>query len=135
SSVLLGRWVQPFQGTPRRPPGTGQNRLCAKDLGPPGGRAAPRAGWHDVPMTERLTVDAWLTDMDGVLVHEEQALHVAAEFIAARQEHWLRFQLLTNDSIFTPRDLRARLAAGGIEVPEEAIWTSALATAQLLADQ
>jgi NagD protein len=86
-------------------------------------------------MTERLPVDAWLTDMDGVLVHEEQALPGAAEFVAALQEHGLRFQVLTNNSIYTPRDLRARLDAAGGEVPEEAIWTSALATAQFLADQ
>ena len=33
------------------------------------------------------------------------------------------------------RDLRARLLASGIDVPEEAIWTSALATAQFLDDQ
>ena len=47
----------------------------------------------------------------------------------------LRFLVLTNNSIFTPRDLRARLLASGIDVPEDAIWTSALATAQFLADQ
>ena len=43
--------------------------------------------------------------------------------------------MLTNNSIFTARDLRARLAACGLDVPEQAIWTSALATAQFLADQ
>ena len=43
--------------------------------------------------------------------------------------------MLTNNSIYTPRDLRARLLGSGIDVPEEAIWTSALATAQFLADQ
>ena len=86
-------------------------------------------------MTDPLPVDCWLTDMDGVLVHEEQALPGGAEFIAELQESGVRFQLLTNNSIYTPRDLRARLATGGIEVPEEAIWTSALATAQFLADQ
>ena len=43
--------------------------------------------------------------------------------------------MLTNNSIFTPRDLRARLLASGLDVPEAAIWTSALATAQFLADQ
>jgi NagD protein len=42
---------------------------------------------------------------------------------------------LTNNSIYTPRDLRARLLLSGIDVPEECIWTSALATAQFLADQ
>ena len=86
-------------------------------------------------MTEKLPVDCWLTDMDGVLVHEERALPGAAEFIAELLDTDTRFQVLTNNSIFTPRDLRARLATGGIDVPEEAIWTSALATAQFLADQ
>ena len=44
--------------------------------------------------------------------------------------------MLTNNSIFTPRDLRKRLLRGsGIDVPEESIWTSALATAQFLDDQ
>ena len=40
-----------------------------------------------------------------------------------------------NTSILTPRDLKARLWRSGIEVPEESIWTSALATAQFLNDQ
>jgi NagD protein len=43
--------------------------------------------------------------------------------------------VLTNNSIFTPRDLRARLSRSGIDIPEEAIWTSALATAQFLSEQ
>lgn len=80
-------------------------------------------------------VDSWLTDMDGVLVHEEQAIPGAAEFVDALKSNGLRFQVLTNNSIFTPRDLRARLLASGIDVPEDAIWTSALATARFLADQ
>jgi NagD protein len=45
------------------------------------------------------------------------------------------YLVLTNNSIFTPRDLSARLRASGLEVPEEAIWTSALATADFLASQ
>ena len=77
----------------------------------------------------------WLTDMDGVLVHEETPLPGAADFIAALQQNGRRFLVLTNNSIFTPRDLRARLLASGIDLPEEAIWTSALATAQFLAEQ
>jgi NagD protein len=73
--------------------------------------------------------------MDGVLVHEGIALAGAAEFLdrlAARQR---RFLVLTNNSIFTPRDLSARLRTSGLIVPEPNIWTSALATAQFLADQ
>jgi NagD protein len=86
-------------------------------------------------MTTPRPVECWLTDMDGVLVHEETAIPGAAEFIAALVASNRRFLVLTNNSIFTPRDLRARLHASGIDVPEEAIWTSALATAQFLDDQ
>nr|WP_297429194.1 HAD-IIA family hydrolase [uncultured Actinotalea sp.] len=80
-------------------------------------------------------IECWLTDMDGVLVHEGHALPGAADFIAALKRADRPFLVLTNNSIFTARDLRARLAASGIDVPEEAIWTSALATAQFLQQQ
>jgi NagD protein len=85
-------------------------------------------------MTNR-PIETWLTDMDGVLVHEEVAIPGAAEFIEALKASGRRFLVLTNNSIFTPRDLRARLLASGIDVPEAAIWTSALATAKFLDDQ
>jgi NagD protein len=81
------------------------------------------------------TIECWLTDMDGVLVHEGQAIPGAAEFITALRDAGRPFLVLTNNSIFTARDLSARLARSGIEVPESAIWTSALATAKFLADQ
>jgi NagD protein len=74
-------------------------------------------------------------DMDGVLVHEEAAVPGADRFIAALQERGMPYMLLTNNSIYTRRDLAARLRASGLEVPEEAIWTSALATAKFLEDQ
>jgi NagD protein len=88
-----------------------------------------------VRVTEYKPVESWLTDMDGVLVHEERAIPGASEFIATLQASGKKFLVLTNNSIFTPRDLRARLLAGGIDVPEDSIWTSALATAQFLDDQ
>jgi NagD protein len=86
-------------------------------------------------MTNPKPVETWLTDMDGVLVHEERSIPGAKEFIATLQASGRMFLVLTNNSIFTPRDLRARLLAGGIDVPEQSIWTSALATAQFLYDQ
>ncbi len=43
--------------------------------------------------------------------------------------------MLTNNSIYTQRDLSVRLAGAGLDVPAESIWTSALATAQFLDDQ
>ncbi len=86
-------------------------------------------------MTESKPVESWLTDMDGVLVREDRAIPGAAEFVDTLQRSGRKFLVLTNNSIFTPRDLRARLLAAGIDVPEAAIWTSALATAQFLDQQ
>jgi NagD protein len=73
--------------------------------------------------------------MDGVLVHEERALPGAAEFLQTLADNDRPFLVLTNNSIFTPRDLAARLLRSGLEVPEASIWTSALATATFLNDQ
>jgi NagD protein len=83
----------------------------------------------------RREIHSWLMDMDGVLVHEEQALPGAQEFLERLRELERPFLVLTNNSIYTRRDLAARLRASGLEVPEEAIWTSALATAKFLEDQ
>jgi len=80
-------------------------------------------------------IRAWLSDMDGVLVHEGIAVPGAAEFVRALRDAERPFLVLTNNSIFTPRDLRARLARSGIDIPEGALWTSALATAQFLVNQ
>jgi NagD protein len=80
-------------------------------------------------------IESWLMDMDGVLVHEEEAIPGAASFIEALRTHELPFLVLTNNSIYTRRDLAARLSASGLVIPEEAIWTSALATADFLKDQ
>lgn len=80
-------------------------------------------------------IETWLTDMDGVLVHEENPLPGAAEFIETLKKNKRRFLVLTNNPIYTPRDLSARLKNSGIEVPEENIWTSALATAEFVSDQ
>jgi NagD protein len=80
-------------------------------------------------------IRSWLMDMDGVLVHEEQAIPGADAFLARLVERELPFLVLTNNSIYTPRDLSARLATSGLQVPEHAIWTSALATARFLEDQ
>jgi NagD protein len=73
--------------------------------------------------------------MDGVLIHEEVALPGAEKFLSRLQELDKEFLVLTNNSIYTRRDLSARLADVGLNVPEERIWTSAVATAQFLANQ
>ncbi|MFI9383999.1 HAD-IIA family hydrolase [Kutzneria sp. NPDC052558] len=77
----------------------------------------------------------YLMDMDGVLVHEEHIIPGADEFLSELRDQGIPFMLLTNNSIYTPRDLRARLLRTGLDVPESAIWTSALATAKFLDTQ
>ncbi|MET0255020.1 MAG: HAD-IIA family hydrolase [Luteibacter sp.] len=86
-------------------------------------------------MGDRKDIECWLTDMDGVLVHENKALPGAPELIRQWRDQGKPFLVLTNNSIFTPRDLSARLRTSGIDVPEEQLWTSALATAAFLKDQ
>ncbi|MEN9737405.1 MAG: hypothetical protein RJA26_638 [Actinomycetota bacterium] len=86
-------------------------------------------------MADRSKITAWLTDMDGVLVHEGHAIPGASELIKQWIDTETPFLVLTNNSIYTPRDLAARLQAGGLNVPENRIWTSAMATAAFLHKQ
>jgi len=102
---------------------------------PPSLAPAAVAPCDDALMENARPIETWLTDMDGVLVHEEDPIEGATEFIEALQASGKKFLVLTNNSIYTPRDLRARLLGSGIDVPEKAIWTSALATADFLDDQ
>lgn len=77
----------------------------------------------------------YLIDMDGVLLHGETLIPGAAEFVQRLQDQKIPFLILTNNSRFIPRDLQARLSYLHLEVPSEAIFTSALATAQFLHSQ
>ncbi|GAB2701545.1 HAD-IIA family hydrolase [Nocardia thraciensis] len=78
---------------------------------------------------------SYLTDMDGVLVHEDHLVPGADKFLSELQANDIPFLVLTNNSIRTPRDLQARLRHTGLDIPPEAIWTSALATATFLDEQ
>jgi NagD protein len=86
-------------------------------------------------MADRSNITSWLTDMDGVLVHEGHPIPGAAELIAKWTAAGTPYLVLTNNSIYTPRDLSARLKLAGLDIPEERIWTSALATAAFLNSQ
>ncbi|GAA2091846.1 HAD-IIA family hydrolase [Kitasatospora saccharophila] len=86
-------------------------------------------------MADRKPIETWLTDMDGVLIHEGVPIPGADAFIKRLRESGKPFLVLTNNSIYTQRDLHARLARMGLDVPAEHIWTSALATAKFLDDQ
>ena len=83
----------------------------------------------------RREITSYLMDMDGVVVREDNLIPGADRFVARLTEAGRPFLILTNNSIYTARDLAARLGQMGLHVPGEAIWTSALATARFLDDQ
>ena len=51
----------------------------------------------------RRQINNWLLDMDGVLVHEEQAIPGAADFIGRLIELEIPFLVFTNNSTHPPR--------------------------------
>ena len=78
---------------------------------------------------------SYLCDMDGVLVRGSRPIPGANEFLRRLQAAEAKFLVLTNNSLYTPRDLQVRLQRIGLDVPPGAIYTSALATAQFLHTQ
>jgi NagD protein len=77
----------------------------------------------------------YLIDMDGVLVSGSASIPGANLFIQRLREREAKFLVLTNNPIYTPRDLAHRLQATGLNVPPECIFTSAMATARFLQTQ
>ena len=77
----------------------------------------------------------FICDMDGVLYHGNRVLPGAVEFIDWLQRENKEYLFLTNNSGYTPKELRQKLARMGLEVSEEHFYTSALATAAFLKEQ
>ena len=77
----------------------------------------------------------YLIDMDGVLVHGKTPIPGAVEFISRLKTRKRKFLILTNNSIYTPGDLSFRLKAIGLEISENQIFTSGLATTIFLQKQ
>jgi NagD protein len=77
----------------------------------------------------------YLIDMDGVLYRGPELIAGADRFISQLRERKIPFRLLTNNSQRTRRDVVAKLARMGIEVEDEHVFTSAMATARFLAEQ
>jgi len=82
------------------------------------------------------TGDSLLADGHGRRAGAREPRDPGADrFLDRLRERGTPFLVRTNNSIYTRRDLSARLSTSGLEVPEEAIWTSALATARFLETQ
>ncbi len=73
--------------------------------------------------------------MDGVLLRGSKPIPGAQEFIEKLIESEARFAILTNNPMFTPRDLHRKLMNAGLRVPADRLFTSAMATAQFLHNQ
>jgi NagD protein len=77
----------------------------------------------------------FIMDMDGVLIEGSRMIPGADVFISHLREQGRKFLLLTNNPMYTPRDLAHRLQAAGILIEENQIFTSARATAAFLHQQ
>jgi NagD protein len=77
----------------------------------------------------------YLIDMDGVLVKGKALIPGADLFIERLLKTETKFLILTNNPLYTQRDLEHRLKMTGLSVPAENIFTSAMATARFLQGQ
>ena len=80
-------------------------------------------------------VKGFMCDMDGVIYHGNKLLPGVAEFIDWLQREHKEYLFLTNNSGYTPRELRQKLQRMGLDVSEDHFYTSALATAAFLKNQ
>jgi NagD protein len=85
-------------------------------------------------MTQQA-IKNYLTDMDGVLISGSRIVPGADDFIERLKERGAEFLVLTNNPLYTPKDLAHRLQTIGLDVPAERIFTSAMATARFLRGQ
>jgi len=70
-----------------------------------------------------------------VLVKGKELIPGADEFIEKLKASGSKFLILTNNPLYTQRDLEHRLKSSGLNVPAENIFTSAIATAKFLQSQ
>lgn len=81
------------------------------------------------------TIKNYLIDMDGVLISGKHIIPGADTFIERLNAKGLRFLVMTNNPMYTPRDLSHNLQVLGLEIPETQIFTSSMATARFLQSQ
>lgn len=78
---------------------------------------------------------SYLIDMDGVLVRGSTAIPGAADFLARLGQRSIEYLVLTNNPMYTPKDLAYRLSSLGLTVEPRRIFTSAMATVSFLKTQ
>ena len=73
--------------------------------------------------------------MDGVLVSGKRMIPGADAFIQRLKDNNSKFLVLTNNSIYSPIDLAHRLQVAGLDIQDNHIFTSAMATAAFMKSQ
>lgn len=98
-------------------------------------RVAPASTTDEAssPAMERLgNARAWIFDMDGVLYRGNAPLPGAIDLFATLQLRSIPFRLATNNSTMTPAQYVQKLAKMDLDVPEQWIVTSGVATRDYL---
>jgi NagD protein len=109
-----------------KPPGDRRGRVA--------GRFAP-PDTHNGVVIDVDQVQTWLCDMDGVLINDGSMIHGADRFLERLRRNGRDYMVLTNNSLFTPREIHDQLSFMGLDVDEGRLWTSALATARFVNSQ
>jgi NagD protein len=97
--------------------------------------ARPKSKSSPKSPPRQITRQGFLIDMDGVVYRGNELIPGAEKFVKFLVKNDLPFRFLTNNSQRTQRDVAARLRRMGIEVQEQHVFTSAIATAQFVARQ
>lgn len=83
-------------------------------------------------MDNRTYQKSFILDMDGVVYTGSKLIPGAKEFVSRLSAGNYRFLFLTNNSYYTPVELRKRLLKMGMDIPADYFYTSAMATASFL---
>ena len=65
----------------------------------------------------------YLVDMDGVLISGDTVIPGAVQFIEMLNASQGKYLVLTNNPVYTPKDLSHNLMKMGMDIPPELIFT------------
>jgi len=66
--------------------------------------------------------ESWLCDMDGVLIRDGAMIPGADKFLDRLRSTGRPYLILTNNSLYTPREIREELSQMGLNVEESDLW-------------
>src|SRR5699024_5989630 len=78
---------------------------------------------------------AYLIDLDGTMYKGNEKIDGAAQFIEYLNKHQIPHLFVTNNSTKEPSDVAEKLKVMGIDATADEVVTSALATAEYIADE